>query len=158
MAAVRFAARRLTGQHQQQAILRTAVASEQRVLSRGRFTSSAAKKGPKVNTEHPSVSGDTLLRTADQKKEELFDLLDQIQRNKGIAYMGRKEDRWLLQRLTSHVDRRPSNPQWRHYLRENAVNRFCAATATFLTFLYMVEKRCEKFREQTLTAKPVSPV
>jgi hypothetical protein len=49
---------------------------------------------------------------ADQKKEELFDVLDEIQRNEGIPYTGRKEDRWLLQRLTSHVRHRPSNPEW----------------------------------------------
>jgi hypothetical protein len=49
---------------------------------------------------------------ADQKKEEVFDLLDEIQRNTDISYIGRKEDRWLLQRLTSHVRHRPSNPEW----------------------------------------------
>jgi hypothetical protein len=60
MAAVRFAARRLTGQ-QSQAILRSAVANEQGVVNRGgspgyalrRFTSSEAPaaNGSKINTE-----------------------------------------------------------------------------------------------------------
>jgi hypothetical protein len=60
MAAVRFAARRLTGQ-QPQAILRSALANEPGVLNRGgspayalrRFTSSeaSAANGPKISTE-----------------------------------------------------------------------------------------------------------
>jgi hypothetical protein len=60
MAAVRFAARRLTAQ-QPQAILRSAVANEQGVLNRGgspayalrRFTSSeaSAANAPKISTE-----------------------------------------------------------------------------------------------------------
>jgi hypothetical protein len=49
---------------------------------------------------------------AAQNKEVLIDLLDEIQRNKDIFYTGRKEDRGLLQRLTSHVGHRPSNPEW----------------------------------------------
>lgn len=150
MAAVRFAARRLTGQ-QQQAILRTAVANEQGVLSRGgalrRFTSSeaSAASGPKISTQHPSVSGDALLRTAEQKKEELCHLLTAIQRNKGIPLTRKIKDRLLLQRLASHVDVRPSNTEWHWYHQEYAVCNFMRGTAVFLSFLYMLEKWSEFF-------------
>ncbi|CAM0952797.1 unnamed protein product [Alopecurus aequalis] len=144
MAAVRIAARRLTGQ-QPQAILRSAVEGEQGLLNRGanarRFTSSEAStaNGPKLSTEHPSVSGDSHLRAADQKKEELCDLLHQIQMNKNIPNPRRMKDRWLLHRLTEHVAPRPSNPEWLWYLREQKLSRCLRGTATFLAFLFMVE-------------------
>ncbi|CAM0952796.1 unnamed protein product [Alopecurus aequalis] len=145
MAAVRIAARRLTGQ-QSQAILRSAVKGEQGLLNRGayarRFTSSEAStaNGPKISTEHPSVSGDSHLRAADQKKEELCDLLHEIQMNKNIPHLRRMKDRWLLQRLTEHVDPRPSNPEWRSYLREKTLTRWVSGAITFLAVLYVVEK------------------
>jgi hypothetical protein len=49
---------------------------------------------------------------AHQKKEELFDLLTEIQMNKDIPRTIRMMDRRLLQRLSTHVDRRSSNPEW----------------------------------------------
>ncbi|XP_051184209.1 uncharacterized protein [Lolium perenne] len=146
MAAVRFAARRFTGQ-QSQAILRSAVANEQAVLNRGgspayalrRFTSSevSATKGHKINTEHPSVSGDSRIRIAHQKKQELFDLLTEIQMNNDFPYIMRMRDRRLLQRLATHVDRRAVNPEWRRYSREYLINSLLRKGATILAFLYM---------------------
>ncbi|CAM0952799.1 unnamed protein product [Alopecurus aequalis] len=139
MAAVRIAARRLTGQ-QPQAIFRSAIANEQGVLNRGayvrwfssseasarRFSSSeaSAANGPRINNEHPSVSGaacderkhfSSRLVTLGQKKEELYDLLAEIQRSKHFADLSlytRRKNRRLLQRLTAHIDPRPTNPEW----------------------------------------------
>jgi hypothetical protein len=49
---------------------------------------------------------------AQQKKEELFDLLTEIQMDTDFPYTVRMKDRRLLQRLSSHVKPRPSDPQW----------------------------------------------
>jgi hypothetical protein len=62
--------------------------------------------------QHPSVSGDSRIRIAHQKKQELFDLLTEIQMNNDFPYIMRMRDRRLLQRLATHVDRRAVNPEW----------------------------------------------
>lgn len=148
MAAVRFAARRLTGQ-QSQAILRSAVANEQGVVNRGgspgyalrRFTSSEAPaaNGSKINTEHPSVSGDNRLMAAHQKKQELFHMLAEIQTDKDISFTRRMKDRLVLQRLTTLIDM-PNNPEWHWYRREYAVIKFLRGTTVFFGFIYQLEK------------------
>jgi hypothetical protein len=49
---------------------------------------------------------------AHQKKEELFDMLNEIQMSKDIPRTIRMLDRRLLQRLSTRIDPRPSNPEW----------------------------------------------
>ncbi|KAM0851639.1 hypothetical protein ACQ4PT_052322 [Festuca glaucescens] len=150
MAAVRLAARRLTGQ-QPQAILRSALANEQTVLNRGsspayalrrRFTSSeaSAANAPKISTEHPSVSsGDSRLMAAHQKKVELFYMLAEIQTDNSISYARRLKDRLVLHRLTSIIDI-PNNPDWHWYHQEYGVFQFLRGTIAFFGTIYYYEK------------------
>lgn len=150
MAAVRLAARRLTGQ-QSQAILRSAVAKEHGLLNRGgspahalrRFTSSEASvaNGPKISTEHPYVSEAARydrLRTLQRKTGEIYNLLAEIQMDKGVPYTTRMKDRRLLQHLSSRVD--PSNAGWRKYSLERAIDICLGGASTFMATLYMYEK------------------
>ncbi|CAM0952798.1 unnamed protein product [Alopecurus aequalis] len=157
MAAVRIAARRLTGQ-QPQAILRSAVEGEQGLLNRGanarRFTSSEAStaNGPKIGTEHPSVSGsagDERLTTIARKKEEIYDLMAEVQLDKAIPRIIRMKDRRLLQRLTDHVHHRPSNTEWHRYRREHAVNFWSGGATTFLASLYVFDRLSSYFDRNT---------
>jgi hypothetical protein len=60
--------------------------------------------------QHPSVSGDSRLMAAHQKKEELFDMLAESQMNKDISFTRRMKDRLVLMRLTAHIER--NSPEW----------------------------------------------